>query len=399
MLVSLAGGQTPPPSSMIRALGDVTAVDGSTKTLRLKTDAGVTWSVTLTDKTMCVSIAPGETDLKKATPIALDAIKPGDRVRARGEAGSDANTMTAFSVIVMTKTDLAQKHARDRAEWIRRSVAGTVTAMDPGANEITISTRSREGQKTTVIQASASTQYRRYASDSVKFADAKPSSLAEIQVGDQVRALGDKNDDGTRVTAEEIVSGAFRTFAGTVISVDPAAGTLRVTDLQTNKPVTVRVKEDTLVRRLPEMMAMMLARRMGGGAGPGGPGQGGPGPGGAAGGAPGGGGPWQRGQGQGYGPGGGGAASGPGGPGGPGGRQFDLQQVLERMPPLNLAELKKGDALLISSSRGSDPAAVTALTLLAGAEPLLAAAPRMPGGSFNAGSWNLDIGMPGMPTE
>jgi hypothetical protein len=69
------------------------------------------------------------------------------------------------------------------------------------------------------------------------------------------------------------------------------------------------------------------------------------------------------------------------------------------MPPLNLADLKKGDALLISSSRGSDPTAVTALTLLAGAEPLLAAAPRMAGGSFNAGSWNLDIGMPGMPTE
>jgi hypothetical protein len=394
MLASLAWGQSPPPSSMIRALGDVTAFDGSTKTLRLKTDAGVTWSVALTDKTMCVSIAPGETDLKKATPIALDAIKPGDRVRARGEAGSDANTMTALSVIVMTKTDLAQKHARDRAEWMSRSVAGTVTAVDPGANQIAISTRSREGQKTTAIQVSASTQYRRYASDSVKFADARPSTLAEIRVGDQVRALGDKNDDGTRVTAEEIVSGAFRTFAGTVISVDSAAGTVRVTDLQTNKPVTVRIKEDTLVRRLPEMMAMMLARRIGGGAGQGGPGQGG-----ASGGGPGGGGQWQRGQGQGYGAGGGGGAGGPSGPGGPGGRQFDLQQALERMPPLNLADLKKGDALVISSSRGSDPTAVTALTLLAGAEPLLAAAPRMAGGSFNAGSWNLDIGMPGMPTE
>jgi hypothetical protein len=259
---------------MIRALGDVTAVDAGAKTLQLKTDAGVTWSVTLTNQTKCVSIAPGETDIKRATPIGLDAIKPGDRVRARGQAGGDANTMTALSVIVMTKTDLAQKHARDRAEWMSRSVAGTVTAVGAGANEITISTRSREGQKTTTILLSASTQYRRYASDSVKFADAKPSSVAEIQVGDQVRALGDKNDDGTRVTAEEIVSGAFRTFAGTVISVDPAAGTLRVTDLQTNKPVTVRVKEDTLVRRLPEMMAMMLARRIGGGtSGPGGPGQ------------------------------------------------------------------------------------------------------------------------------
>jgi hypothetical protein len=235
----------------------------------------------------------------------------------------------------------------------------------------------------------------------VKFADAKPSSVAEIQVGDQVRALGDKNDDGTRVTAEEIVSGAFRTFAGTVISVDPAAGTLRVTDLQTNKPVTVRVKEDTLVRRLPEMMAMMLARRIGGGtSGPGGPGQGGPGTGGAPGGALGGGAQWQRGgQGNGAGPGGAGAPGGPSGPGGSGGRQFDLQQVLERMPPLNLADLKKGDALVISSSRGSDPTVVTALTLLAGAEPLLAAVPRMPGGSFNASSWNLDIGMPGMPSE
>ena len=160
MLVSLARGQSPPPSSMIRALGDVTAVDAGAKTLQLKTDAGVTWSVALTDQTKCVSIAPGETDIKKATPIAPDAIKLGDRVRARGEAGGDANTMTALSVIVMTKTDLAQKHARDRAEWMSRSVAGTVTAVDPGANEITISTRSREAQKTTVILSSASTQYR-----------------------------------------------------------------------------------------------------------------------------------------------------------------------------------------------------------------------------------------------
>ena len=73
--------------------------------------------------------------------------------------------------------------------------------------------------------------------------------------------------------------------------------------------------------------------------------------------------------------------------------------MLERMPAVTLAELKKGDALVISSSRGNNPAEVTALTLLAGVEPLLSAAPRMAGGNVNAGSWNLDIGMPGMPTE
>ena len=76
-----------------------------------------------------------------------------------------------------------------------------------------------------------------------------------------------------------------------------------------------------------------------------------------------------------------------------------MAQMLERMPVLNLADLKKGDALVISSSRGANPSEVNALTLLAGVEPLLSAAPRMPGGNVNVGSWNLDIGMPGMPTE
>ena len=384
--------QPPSAPGTVKEMGDVTAVDASAKTLQLKTAAGVTWPVTLTDKTVCVSVPAGETDLKKAAPVALDAIKPGDRVRARGTAGSEADTMTAASVIVITKADLAQKHARDRAEWMRRSVAGTVSAVDAGKNEIAISTQSRDGAKTVTVQVSATTQYRRYAPDSVRFADAKPSALAEIQTGDQVRALGDKNDDGTRVTAEEIVSGAFRTFAGTVIVADAAAGTLRVTDLQTNKPVTVRIKEDTLARRVPEMMATMLARRFSGGGASGGTPAGGPPGGGVAG--------WQRGSGNGAGSTGAGGAGGPGGPGAPSGRgQFDMQQMLERMPPLVLADLKKGDALLISSSRGGNPADVTALTLLAGVEPLLTAAPRLPGGNVNAGSWNLDIGMPGMPTE
>jgi hypothetical protein len=396
--------QTPAAPTALRTLGDVTAVDPSAKTLQLKTAAGVAWSVTLTDKTVCVSVPPGEKDLKKATPIALEAIKPGDRLLARGVAGSDANTLTAAAVIVMTKADLAEKHARDRAEWLHRSVAGTVTAVDTGKNEISISTQSRDGAKAIAIEVSPSTQYRRYAPDSVKFADAKPGSLDEIHTGDQVRALGDKNEDGTNVRAEEIVSGSFRTFIATVIATDAGAGTVRVTDLQTNKPVTVRVKEDTLSRRLPDMVATMLARRIMGGSAPGGP----------SGGAPGaGGGQWQRGAANSAapagasGPGGsggpGGWSRGPGGPGGPGGTggrgQFDMQQMLERMPPLTLADLKKGDAVLISSGRGSNPSDVTAVTLLAGVEPLLTAAPRMPGGNVNAGSWNLDIGMPGMPTE
>ena len=85
-------------------------------------------------------------------------------------------------------------------------------------------------------------------------------------------------------------------------------------------------------------------------------------------------------------PGGGGPGAGPG-RGGPGGPR-DFSQMLERMPALNLSELKAGDALIIASTAGSDTAKATAIAVVAGVEPLLtgpAADRRL------SGPWNFDI--------
>ena len=72
------------------------------------------------------------------------------------------------------------------------------------------------------------------------------------------------------------------------------------------------------------------------------------------------------------------------------GGNFDLQQALERMPPMMLTDLKPGDALIISSTKG---AGLTAITLVAGVEPFLASAPKT-GGQVNLGSWSFDGGIP-----
>jgi hypothetical protein len=159
-------------------------------------------------------------------------------------------------------------------------------------------------------------------------------------------------------------------------------GEVQVTDLQTKKTVTVKTNQSSMLRRLPEGMAAILARRMrpdAGAAGAGGPADG-AGRGGVEAAA-----------------GGRGDSGGPGGPGGRGGfgggAGGDLQQVLDRAPQLSLSELKKGDALIISSSKSGDGSAITAITLVAGVEPFLAAAPRT-GGQVNLGSWNLDVGVP-----
>ena len=376
------------PPALKSVIGEVTSIDSASKQVKLKGDDGAVYTITLSDNTSFLRIPPGEKDLKKASKIAFSDVTVGDRALARGPLEEDTKTVPARTLIIMTKGDLAQKHERDRAEWQTRGITGVVTALNAANKEVIITTRGRD-PKTVTIDASAA-DLRRYAPDSVRFSDAKPSSFAELQPGDTVRALGAKSEDGTHLKAEEVVSGAFETIAGTVDSVDAATGEVHITNLQTKKPVVVRTNKDSLLRRLDPVVASMLARRLrpdtssaGGAVAPGGA------PGGPAGGREAGGRP--EGAAQGGGPGGpGGFRGGFGGAGGgPGGG--DLQQILERMPALSLAELKKGDAVIVSSSKGPGDSGVTAFAFVAGVEPFLAAAPRT-GGQVNLGSWNLDLG-------
>lgn len=385
--------QAPAPQ-VSRVIGEVTALDAAAGRITLKTDKGESVAVQLGEKTLYLRVPPGEKDLKKAARITLQEVGQGDRLLARGRLSEDQKTLAAAAVIVMTKADLAAKQQRDREEWQHRGLAGTVSAVASESKQITLSVRNLQGQKTVVVDAPDSTQFRRYAPDSVRFSDARPSTFAEVKVGDHVRVLGDKNEDGTRIKAEQVVSGSFRTIAATVSSVNAAGGEIQIKDLSNNKSLTVRVNADCTMRRLPPMVAAMMARRLhpetAGGAGA----AGGPGAPGAA---------MRAGANRPGGP----DAQPPGGPDGTArpnpwagmrgqvnqGQGGDFQQMLERMPPLTLADLKPGDAVVISSTTGAEPTHVTAISLVAGVEPLLTAAPQ--GGRQLGGSWNFgDIGFP-----
>lgn len=385
--LALAGAQTatPPLKSVI---GEVTSLDAAAKQIKVKADDGAIYTIDLADSTSYYHVPPGEKDLKKATKIAPSDVAVGDRLLARGALTEETKSIAAKTIVVMTKADLAKKQERDRAAWQTRGVAGTVTAVNADTKEITINTHGRD-TKTVVIETSAA-GFRRYAPDSVRFADAKPSSFAELQVGDTVRVLGDKNEDGTRFKAEELIFGSFLTIAATVVSVNAATGEVVVTDLRSKKPVTIQTNQNTMLRKLDERIARFLALRMhpDAAAGGGPPGAGGAGNGAGA----------RPPQAQSGAPGAPGAADsgrpsvGAGGPR-PGAANGDLQQLLERSPQLSLADLKKGDALIISSSKGADGSSMTAFSLVAGVEPFLAAAPRT-AGQVDLGSWNIGAGMP-----
>jgi Domain of unknown function (DUF5666) len=373
----------------VKAVGTVKTVSGNTITLAAEGGSEIT--VMVQDGARLLRIEPGQTDLKTAAPLQLEDLQPGDRILVRGTSGPDGKSLLAVSVIAMKKADLAEKHAHERDEWQKHGVGGLVSAVDPAAGVVTISTSALGANKSVTVHVSKDTVLRRYAPGSVKFDDATPAPIDQVKVGDQLRARGTRTPDGAQVTADEVVSGSFRNISGTIGSIDASAGTITVSDLLTKKPVQVKVNDASQLRKLPPAMAQRIAARLKGTPAEGQPtGSGGGASQGAASAsnaAPAGERP-AGGQRQG-GPGGGGPSGGGQGSGGPGGSP-DLQQAIGRMPAAKLADLQKGDAVMIVATQGSQDGSVVAITLLAGVEPILQAS----GGQSILTPWSLS-GSPG----
>jgi hypothetical protein len=368
--------QPPPAANSQRISGVVTKVDPAGLQVSLKTDTGQEITVSMAPKATFRRVAPGETDLTKAATIAVTDIAAGDHVLAVGTV-VDEKSVTARLIVVMSKADIANKQSGEMADWQKRGVIGIVTAASP--EQISINVRGPGGNKTLVISPAPDAVIRRYTGESIKFQDAAASTLAEIKTGDQVRARGDKSEDGGKMTADEIVSGSFREIAATILSIDPVEKVMRVKDLATKNTLTLKITPDSSLRKLPLQMATMLAAQSR-------PPEAGAGPGGRGGGAP---------QGRG----------GPGGPGGPGGGGRgrggnDLGQMLDRSPVVALTDLradpkgepKNSDAIIVLGTVGKSPDQLNVITMLAGVEPILT----KPGTrEMGIGGWSLGGGMGG----
>lgn len=349
----LAAQNTASAPAPARVVGSVTAINGNTLTVKPDTGAPVTFTVS--DKAKILETQPGAKSLAGATPVQLSSIAVGDRVLAA--LHSENGSQTATTVIAMKKAAVTQHQAAEEADWQRRGVGGLVKSVDTAAGTVTIAS----GAHTITVRTTPNTVVRRYSPDSIEFADAQPSSLAQIQPGDQLRARGEHSADGSEVTAVAIVAGSFRNIAGTVVSTDPAANTLTVKDLETKKPVVIHITAESRMHKLPEQMASSLARELKRG------GKGSP----------------ERGT----------VSTNHERAGEHAGAQHrggDLSQMLQRAPRVQIADLHKGDAIMIVATQGT-PDSATAVTLLAGVEPLLRASSAASKSVFSA-SWNLGGG-------
>jgi len=359
-------------AQIARAVGTIRNIQGDSITLIPDSGSEVTAKLAATTKIL--RVPPGEKDLKNAVPLPAQDLQAGERVLVRGPGSSGGRSIAALAVIVMKQGDLSAKRQRDRDDWQKRGVGGLVTAVNAGSGAVTISSGGFGAQRSIAVHTSKDTVLRRYAVNSVKFDDARPAPLGEIKPGDQLRARGTRSADGAELQAEEIVSGTFRNIAGIITAVDPAAGTMTVQDAILKSKVVVKVASDSQLKKLPVEMAQRLAMRLkgspseGANGGPAAPGST------SAGVTPAAGSHMSRGP---------GVMAGERENGPP-----DLQRLLSRLPNSTLADVQKGDAVMIVSTTSGDSGTVTAITLLAGVEPILAAAPSQ-GASMLLSPWNL----------
>jgi hypothetical protein len=357
-------------------VGTVKAINGTVITLT--PDAGSDVTVNVQDTTKIVQVAPGQKDLKTATAIHITDLQVGDRILVRSRAADDSKSVAAVGIIAMKRTDVDAKKTQDREDWQKSGVGGLVKEVDPATGNITISAAAAAGPaKTTVIHTTKATILRRYAPDSVKFDDAKTAPIDQIKAGDQLRARGAKSADSDDFNAVEIVSGTFRNIAGTITAVDAAAKTISLTDLISKKPMVVKVSGESQLKKLPPEIAQRIAMRLRGG------GAGAPGAGASA--ISGAGSPpaAAAASGESNGAGGGGMQR-----AGSGGRP-DFQQLVNRLPAAGLSDFQKGDAILVVSTEGTDAGGVTAITIVGGVEPILAAAPGGGGQATMLSPWSL----------
>jgi len=360
----IARAQTSDPAiTATQVFGKVSEINASAGLISVKTAAGSVVAASINEKTTYQRVPPGETDLKKAAPASLTEIAVGDGVVVRGFVADDRKSVPAQKIIVVSQSDIAKRNAIERAKWAG-GVKGIVSSVNPTTKELTVTSRSLMGASQAVIIAiSDKVAMKRYPADSIpRYSEAKPSKFEEVKVGDQLNARGEKSTDGTRLTAEEVVTGSFKIVGGTITSIDTATNEIKINDLQTKKPLTIVLKPDSVIRRFQG--GPMMGGGPPGGAPGAGQGQQGQGQGGAAGGAQ----AQQRPQGA-------GAAGGPQGPQGNGPRPgggMSMADMLERLPTISLNDLKVGDTIIMSTTQGANPERITAISMVTGVEQLLA---------------------------
>ena len=202
--------------------------------LTVKPDKGDETTVKFDERTSFMTIAAGETDMKKAAEAKATDVAAGDRVIARVQT-ADPTGKPARTIYITKQADLARRNQDTQAQW-KNATKGLATAVDPNAKTVTITSKVGPTSREVSLDVSGKVDFRRYNPESGQY---EPGTLAGIRTGDQILVLGQKSADGASVKADAIGFGSFKTIGVLIKSIDTAGNTITGTETASKKPITI----------------------------------------------------------------------------------------------------------------------------------------------------------------
>ena len=111
--------------AIAKRIGTIKSISGNV--LTLEPTSGPTVTVNVQPNARILRLAPGEKDLKSATPIQVTDLQAGDTIRVRGTASADGSSLAALEVIVITRAAVAAVSDQLRQDWQKRGMGGGST--------------------------------------------------------------------------------------------------------------------------------------------------------------------------------------------------------------------------------------------------------------------------------
>ena len=133
--------------------GDVLSVAESKIVIKTK-DGDL--DVPLNDKTEFKKLPPDNLKFSAAVDAAKSDVSNGDKVVVSGFYSEDKKSLPARTVYIVSKSELAQKLAKENERWTTRGISGRVSAVNTAANQVTIEVRGLKscfGPKVTTVSA------------------------------------------------------------------------------------------------------------------------------------------------------------------------------------------------------------------------------------------------------
>jgi hypothetical protein len=226
-LLAQAWQSTTPPVAACQAVGQVAGWDIVAHTLSLKSDSGdysdFHYDRSTTFTTADATFHPDELGL-------LEGLNIDDRLCV--EAFRANSNQTADRVRVTLRDDIDARDRRELIRWQSEALFGTVKALDQANHRITVRVSASSDAS---IDAAGSVAFWILPVAAVEPSDTVRGGWESLALGDAVYVRGERVAGSPAIRARLIVSGGFRSFVGSIESMEPLTSVLQLRDFRSGR--------------------------------------------------------------------------------------------------------------------------------------------------------------------